>query len=83
MSLIQFLRAVIEKKTEKTSNLHPFWGYVPDLRGYLGHEFGMPGCPIAIRRYMPNFIKILRAVFAKLEVLQKVGIGKKTNSSQQ
>ena len=27
-------------------------------RGYLVHKFGMPGCPIIIRRYMQNFIKI-------------------------
>ena len=41
-----------------------------------GHEFGMLGCPIVIRRYMSNFIEILRAVFEKFEVFQKVGIGK-------
>ena len=61
------------KKSEKNC----FWGYVPEPRGYLGHEFGMPGCPIVIRRYMQKLIKILRAVFEKFEVFQKVGIEKK------
>ncbi len=35
-------------------------------RRYLGHKFGMPGCPIFIRRHMQSLVKIVRAVFENL-----------------
>ena len=42
LSLIQFLRAAFEKnaknqKSAKKFQIYPFWGFVPDPRGYLGH----------------------------------------------
>ena len=81
LSLIQFLRAVFEKKAKnqkkmrKKRQIYPIGAMSQTPRGYYGHKFGIHGCPIVIRRYMPSFIKILRAVFEKFEVFQKVGIG--------
>ena len=52
------------KKCEKTVKNSLFLG---SPRGYLGHKFGLPGCPIVITRCMPSFNKILRAVFDKIK----------------
>ncbi len=62
--------------TENLDFSDTFWGYVPGPRGYLEDKFSVPWCPIVMRRYMQSVIKILLAVFEKLEVFQKVGIGK-------
>ena len=72
LSLIQFLRAVFErkaKKCEKNVKFTPFGAMSRTPRGYLGHKFGMPGCPIVNRRYMPKFIKNLK--FSKRSASEK------------
>ncbi len=65
------------RKSAKNVKYTPFGVMSRTPRGYLGHKFGVPGCPIFIRRYMQIFTKILRAVSEKFEVFQKVSIGKK------
>ena len=78
----QFLR---KKETEKVKNVEliPFEA-MPRTPGVTSSgKFDMSESPIVIRRYMQNFIKILVTVFEKFDVFQKVGIGKKTNSSPQ
>ncbi len=46
-------------------------------QGYLGYKFGIAEWPIVIRRHVQSLVKIVRVVFEKFEVFQKVGIGKK------
>ena len=79
----QFWEKSQKPKKCKKSQIYPFWAMSRTPPNYLGHKFGMPGCSIVITRYIQSFIKILLVVFEKLEVFQKVGIGKKSNSSQQ
>ena len=65
------------EKMQKKRQIYPFWAIFRTPRGYLGHKIGIAECPIVIVRYMQNFIEILREVFERFEVFQKVGIGKK------
>ncbi len=47
------------KKVSKKRRIDPFWGCVPDARGYLGHKFKMPGYPIVCFTYLPTSVNFL------------------------